>query len=96
MFVISFEDEGSAADQRQKLMQDHLEFLANNADKVQAAGPLQDPASGLAAGGLWLVDCDDVQEAWKLVHADPFYPSGLRKAVKILKWEQVFNNVNNG
>jgi uncharacterized protein YciI len=29
-----------------------------------------------------------------LVESDPFYPTGLRKSIRILEWTQVFANGN--
>lgn len=91
MYVVLFEDEGSAAGQRDADMQKHLAFLKANADKIKAAGPLRDSRSGLAAGGLWTVDCADDDQVWALIKADPFWPTGLRKAVTVLTWNKVFS-----
>ena len=89
-FVVLFEDDPAAGpDVRRKHMSAHLAFLKANADKVQAAGPLADGA-GNGAGGLWLVHADGESEVDALVKADPFWPTGLRKSVRILEWRRVF------
>ena len=89
-FVILFEDNPEAApDIRTAHMPAHLAFLSANADRIRAAGPLVDP-SGAAAGGLWLVDVETPEAAERLVHEDPFWPTGLRASVRILEWRQVF------
>jgi len=90
MFVVFFEDEGAAASQRQAHMQAHLAFLDRHAKVIRSAGPLLDMPSGLPAGGLWMVDCENEREVWDLVREDPFWPTGLRKAVKVLRWNRVF------
>lgn len=90
MYVVFFEDEGSAATQREKHMQAHLAFLEQNADRITAEGPLRDPRSGLPSGGLWTVNCDNEDEVWQLVKNDPFWPTGLRKSVDIQCWNRVF------
>jgi uncharacterized protein len=89
-FVVIFEDEPARADVRPKLMPDHLAFLKANADKVMAAGPLLD-AGGAGAGGLWMVEAADADAVMSLVHADPFWPAGLRKSVRVLQWKRVFD-----
>jgi len=89
-FVILFEDNAEKADQRAKHMAAHLAFLEKS--RVQAAGPLTDPASGAGAGGMWLIEAASAADAKKLVEADPFWPTGLRKSVKILQWRQVFKD----
>lgn len=87
-FVVLFEDDPARAAVRRQLMPDHLAFLARNAVAVLAAGPLVE--SGAPAGGLWLVEAPDEAAARHLVEADPFWPTGLRKAVRVLRWNQVF------
>ena len=90
IFAILFTDNDEKADMRQHHMKEHLAFLDQHKSQVQAAGPLTDASDGTAAGGLWLVQCDTVEDARKLVETDPFWPTGLRKSVRILQWNQVF------
>ena len=90
IYVVLFEDESSRAHMRAGHMADHLAFLARNAEAVRAAGPLKDAASGDGAGGLWIVEADGPAAIRALVEADPFWPTGLRKSVRILEWTQVF------
>lgn len=90
MFVVHFEDEGSAAAQRELHMQAHLAFLHRNGDRITAAGPLREPRSGLPSGGMWTVDCSTEDEVWDLVKSDPFWPTGLRKSVAVYLWNRVF------
>jgi uncharacterized protein YciI len=89
-FVVLFEDNPALGmDVRRKHMSEHLAFLERNAARVQAAGPLKTP-DGEGAGGLWIVDADASSEVDALVEQDPFWPTGLRKSVRILTWTQVF------
>lgn len=89
-FVVLFEDDPDAgAGVRRDHMPAHLAFLARNSRKVDAAGPLKTPG-GQGAGGLWLVDANDAAEVDRLVKEDPFWPTGLRKSVRILAWNQVY------
>ena len=89
-FVVMFEDDPDAgADLRRNHMSGHLAFLERNSDKVNAAGPLKTP-DGQAAGGIWIVDANDAGEVDRLVRDDPFWPTGLRKSVRILAWNQVY------
>lgn len=89
LFVVMFEDEPSRAEARQRLMPDHLAFLEREATRIRAAGPLLDE-DGAGAGGLWLVEAEGPAEAKELVEADPFWPTGLRRSVRVLRWRQVF------
>jgi uncharacterized protein YciI len=71
-------------------MQAHLAFLERNADRIRAAGPLEDAADGTPAGGLWLVDAKDRRQVDALVEEDPFRNTGLRRRIRVLTWKQVF------
>lgn len=91
LYAVLFEDDAARADARMRLMQDHLTFLDRNADTIRAAGPLRDPTTDDAAtGGLWLVEAPDAARVMVLVESDPFWPTGLRKSVRVLRWAQVF------
>jgi hypothetical protein len=89
LYAVLFTDNEAQADVRPRLMPAHLEFLEKNRRQVRAAGPLLDQA-GKGAGGLWLVDADGPEAVMALVQADPFWPTGLRKDVRVLQWKQVF------
>jgi uncharacterized protein len=89
-FVVLFEDNPTAGpDVRRQHMPAHLAFLEKHSGDVQAAGPLR-TSDGQSAGGLWVVDAADPGEVDALVKEDPFWPTGLRKSVRILAWNQVF------
>ena len=89
-FVVLFEDNpGTGDDVRAQHMPDHLVFLERHASRVDAAGPLK-AQDGSGAGGLWIVDAENQDEVLGLVEEDPFWPTGLRKSVRILSWTQVF------
>ncbi len=89
-FAVLFEDNPDApADLRSQHMQAHLDFLEDHAGIVRAAGPLF-TAEGGGAGGIWIVEAGSQGAVDALVRADPFWPTGLRKSVRILEWRQVF------
>ncbi len=89
-FAVLFEDNpGTDVDVRTRYIPDHLAFLEKHAGEVEAAGPLKNE-DGSGAGGLWIVECDNEKDVRKLVEEDPFWPTGLRKTVRILSWTQVY------
>lgn len=90
LYVVRFEDEPDRAVMRERHMEDHLRFLDRHRGRIQAAGPLHDVEADRPAGGLWLVDAPDVETVRALVEEDPFWPTGLRRSVRILAWRQVF------
>ncbi len=88
-FAVLFEDDPAKADVRPRLMPEHLAFLARNAGRILEAGPLSE-AGGGPAGGLWIVEAESAEEAKSLVEEDPFWPTGLRRSVRVLAWRRVF------
>ncbi|WP_317055118.1 YciI family protein [Roseovarius rhodophyticola] len=91
IFIVLFEDADGKEHLRQAHMADHLTFLAANADKITAAGPLF-TSNGDGRGGMWSVKAEDAEAVEELVRADPFYPTGLRKTCTVLEWRQVFRD----
>jgi len=89
-YAVLFEDNDEFAHMRPKFMADHLQFLSDNSSRIEIAGPLKDGLSGEPAGGLWVVDADSAEQAQALVESDPFWPTGLRKSIRILEWTQVY------
>jgi len=90
LFAVLFVDNAdSAQDIRRRYMPAHLDFLERNGSAIKAAGPLSDE-HGIASGGLWLVEAADRGQVEQLVRTDPFWPTGLRDAVRVLVWNQVF------
>ncbi len=92
IYAVLFQDDDSHADMRAKHMAEHLAFLESNAMSIRAAGPLADTEDDSPAGGLWLVEADNPQAVRELVRTDPFWPTGLRKSIRVLRWTQVFAN----
>lgn len=91
-YAVLFEDDPKADPEiRGRHMDAHLSYLTEKRDAVQAAGPLLE-ADGSPAGGLWLVEAENAEEVDRLVRADPFWPTGLRKSVRIVQWRQVFRD----
>ncbi|MEM1385760.1 MAG: YciI family protein [Pseudomonadota bacterium] len=87
-FAVFFEDDPGKTEMRAAYMAAHLAFLEQSADEILAAGPMTE--NGSAAGGLWLVEAADERAVRDLVETDPFWPTGLRKSLRIFAWRQVF------
>ena len=90
IFAVLFEDNEENADMRPKHMAEHLAFLERHAQEISAAGPLTNINDQTPAGGLWLVEAENAEAVWTLIHEDPFWPTGLRHNVRLLQWTQVF------
>jgi uncharacterized protein YciI len=90
IYAILFDDNPNlASDVRPQHMPAHLAFLEKHAARIKAAGPLR-ASSGDPAGGLWIVDADSPAAIDALVKEDPFWPTGLRRSVRVLCWSRVF------
>ena len=90
LYAVLFEDNVNlSSDLRREHMPSHLAFLERNGSRIKAAGPLR-ASAGDPAGGLWLVEADSPDVVDALVKEDPFWPTGLRRSVRILSWSQVF------
>jgi uncharacterized protein YciI len=90
LYVVLFTDDPQHAAVRPRKMPEHLAFLEANRHCILAAGPLRDPTDGSATAGLWLVDAPDAEAVAALYRADPFWPTGLRRAVQVWEWSRVF------
>jgi uncharacterized protein YciI len=90
LYTVFFVDDPAHAAVRDRMMPAHLDFLAKNSDRIRAAGPLRDAADDAPSGGLWLVDAKNHDSVVALYQGDPFWPTGLRRSVKICEWRQVF------
>jgi hypothetical protein len=71
----------------------HLAFLQKNKAAFLQAGPLIDTANGNGAGGLWVVEAEMPEQVLGLIKEDPFWPTGLRKSIRVFEWRQVFSTV---
>jgi uncharacterized protein YciI len=90
LYAVLFEDNPDRAEARERNMQAHLAFLERNGARIRAAGPLREAPAGAPAGGLWLVEAPDAAAVRALCESDPFWPTGLRRSIRICEWRQVF------
>ncbi len=90
LFAVLFEDDQqNAAAIRKEYLPRHFAFLEANATSIRTAGPLSREGDAFA-GGLWLVEAETGDAVGRLVKEDPFWASGLRKSVRVFRWNQVF------
>jgi len=91
-FIILFEDNADLGPEiRREHLPAHIEFLKQNAAVISAAGPLAE-MDGTPSGGIWIVSAESAEAADALIKQDPFWPTGLRKSVRVLNWTKVFEN----
>ena len=90
IYAVLFTDDRANAAVRELHMPAHLAFLERNGDRIRAAGPLRDARDSSAAGGLWLVEAESLEVIETLYREAPFWSAGLRRAVRVTEWAQVF------
>ncbi len=92
-YLVLFEDDLENLHMRPQFMEAHLAFLTAHSDVITDAGPVMaGDADDQPAGGVWLVKAGGRDRVQALVETDPFWPTGLRKSVRIVKWNRVFAN----
>ena len=64
----------------------HEAYLDKHGDKVMVRGPLLDDAGTEPVGSVWLLDLPDLDAGRELLHADPFYKSGIYQDVTFHRW----------
>ena len=90
IYCVLFEDDDRHAQMRQKHMEAHLDYLKQHADNAMPQGPLSDIGTKRPAGGCGWSRPRSAGAVRQMVEADPLWPNGLRKSVRILEWKQVF------
>jgi uncharacterized protein len=88
-FAIIALDGPDCAALRARLRQDHVDYLIARSDVILAGGAMLDD-SGLAIGGLLIIDTEDRRVAEDLAAADPFTTGGVFADLKIVPWRKSF------
>lgn len=68
----------------------HIAFLQRHSHAIEAAGTLSD-GSDPAHAAMWVLEAENEAEVERYVREDPFWPTGLRKSFKIMRWRQWFS-----
>jgi uncharacterized protein YciI len=90
-YCVLFEEDDRHAPMRKQHRAAHIAYQTqHHRESLEAAGPLREAEGGRPAGGLWIVEAENADAVRALVEADPYWPTGLRKSVRIFEWEQVF------
>jgi hypothetical protein len=86
-YAVHFEDDPARHAVRETWRKSHLAFLGAHADRVLAAGALCREGSDAPVGGLWLVSAASELQARELIEADPYFAHGLRRTVRVWRYE---------
>lgn len=88
LFAIVAIDRPGRLERRKATRPAHLEFLANSADRVRAAGAFL-AEDGTPTGSLLIVEADTLADAEAMVAADPYTKAGLFESVTVRAWKYV-------
>ncbi len=78
------EPETLAGDLRAANRDDHFAYIESIMDQVLVAGPIPAEDGNGQRGSAFLYATNDPEEALALLHADPYYRSGLYATVEVL------------
>jgi hypothetical protein len=87
LFVLIGHDAPDAKDKRPKLRPEHLAHLEALAreGRIPLAGPFAD-----GTGSLVVLEADSIEEAWRIVAADPYVRGGVFDRVEVRPFRRVF------
>lgn len=69
----------------------HLDFLEDQADRVVAAGPLINEATGAPTGSLIIIRASSLAEAHSFAALDPYARAGLFAGIEVRPWRWLIN-----
>ncbi len=91
-YVIITKDKPGSLELRQKVRDEHLEYLTRHEARLLAAGAqIEDDGSG-GHGGVIIYDTDDRKEAEEFIANDPFTKAGLFESITVNRWRKAFFN----
>jgi uncharacterized protein YciI len=88
LFVIHCFDKDQHLELRQQTRPEHVAYLEQFGDQINAAGPTLDE-DGNMNGSVIVFGCDDAQEARSFAANDPYARAGLFREVLIQEWKKV-------
>jgi len=66
---------------RSKHLFEHLDHIETHNDKYRLAGPMK--ANDEFVGSFFLVEADTEDEAWELMHGDPYISSNMYASITV-------------
>ncbi len=73
----------------------HLEFLEEQGDRVIAAGPFRDEATGEPTGSLLIIRASSLGDAQTFAALDPYARAGVFAEVEVRPWSWLINPPEN-
>ncbi|MCK6209047.1 YciI family protein [Georgenia sp. EYE_87] len=89
-YLVETYDKPDHHDLRLQVRDEHLQFLAENAELLLACGAKLSDDGGTASGGIYLLDVDSREEAEQLIAQDPFTRADLFDRVVVTRWRKAY------
>ena len=89
-FLIETFDAPERSHIRGERYQEHLDFLAGQAELLLACGAKLSDDGAAADGGIYLVDVETRSEAEDFIAGDPFMQGNLFRDVVIRRWRKAY------
>ena len=84
-WVALFDDTPKMADVRKRAHAEHVAYLAAHSTEILIAGGLHSEPGLPLAGGLWVMEAANRDEAVRLVENDPYFVPGIR-TYRLFQW----------
>jgi len=89
-FLIETFDAPERSHIRRERYQEHLDFLAEQADLLLACGAKLSDDGASADGGIYLVNVETRDEAESFIARDPFMQGNLFRDVVVQRWRKAY------
>ena len=71
----------NASKYRVAKLQQHLDWVTRNMDKIRVAGPLKATDGNKIIGSIYVIEADNEQDAQQLLAQDPYHLSSIWQSV---------------
>lgn len=89
-YLIETFDSPERSNIRRQRYQEHLDFLAEQADLLLACGAKLSEDGESANGGIYLLNVDTRNEAEEFIARDPFMQGNLFRNVVVQRWRKAY------
>lgn len=88
LFIIHGVDKPDHVDVRKSNMEDHVQYVKNQKQKLHMAGPMLMDDGETPCGTVLVIDAENRAEAEQFANNDPYAKAGLFKEIQIHAWKK--------
>ncbi len=77
---------------RQKLLDDHMEYMGRHLSAIRLGGPLLNAEQQQPLGGMLIVEAPSEREIQAIIEADPYHKAGLWREVHIHPYKPIIDS----